>query len=208
MTGHKAVRFNFHTVSRGRDKSPWPSFFATLTLIKNCAISTEGAGKGGKQEHASRELFLFMFHWYGAISPSGPHRTDGVVFRRDRSIDFPRVSSRCPRLNEVTDFQWPAAAWMTGALLANSTLNLHSNVIKRATTFETRVLSSNREERRVLCVRALAVWISLRLKSSRYNYCRNKHAYVSRILYYDSRLYNLCVALLPAVRVSGCSIFE
>lgn len=181
VAGHKAVRFNFHIGSHGGDKSPWPPFFATLTLIKNCATSRgqwrRGGGRRAKSKNVHRESHFYLCFADIVLYPSsGPHRTVGVVFRRVRPIDFPRVSSRCPRLNEVTDFQWPAAAWMTGALLANSTLNLHSNVIKRATAFETRVLSSNREERRILCVRAFGVWVSgsLRLKTPRYNYYRNR----------------------------------
>lgn len=146
-----------------------------------------------------------MFHWYRAIPSSGPHRTVGVVFRRDRSIDFPRVSSRCPRLNEVTDFQWPAAAWMTGALLANSTLNLHSSVIKRATTFETRVLSSNREERRVLSARAFAPGV--RFKSSGYNHYRNKRVYACPVFSILIRGYITRVRLL-LFRCASIWIFD
>lgn len=64
-------------------------------------------------------------------------RRSTLYFVCGRSIDFPGVSSRCSRLNEVTDFQWLAIARMTDALLANSTLNLHSSIVERATTLET-----------------------------------------------------------------------
>lgn len=69
------------------------------------------------------------------------HRTFGVVFRRSRPalLIFLEFRHDVPDWMRWLIFNGLQPPRMTGALalLANSTLNLHSSVIKRATTFET-----------------------------------------------------------------------
>lgn len=114
----------------------WPVSFVTLILIKNCTIQATVEG-------LYRKPFFYLCSIYIKRDSTTNCIAVGVVV--GPAIDFPRVSSRCSELNEVTDFQWFAVAWMTAALLANSALNLHSNVIKYATTFEIRVLCVTRK---------------------------------------------------------------
>lgn len=135
------------------DKSPWPLSFAALTLIKKTARSLPELH--GLRGTCIENHFYLCFTY---IRDTVAHRTVGVVFRWSRALliflefrhDVPDWM-RWLIFNGSQPTEWPALA-----LLANSTLNLHSSIIKRATTFETRVLSSSRKERRILRVRTVS----------------------------------------------------
>ena len=150
MTGRRAIRFNFHTESRRRQISTSTLFRAALTLIKKLCDLSPNCWHGGT---CIESHFYLCSHLYRACDTAADCvARSRCILSVPGSIDFPRVSSRCSRLNEVTDFQWLAAAWMTGARsLSEFYIKLE---FKRRQTCDcarnSRLLSSSRKERRVL----------------------------------------------------------
>lgn len=170
MTGRKVIRFNFHAESRRRQISTSTLFRAALTLIKTLSDLSEPLARGYARAH--RKPFLFMF---SSISRARHRR------RLHRAVDV--VFCRCPALLIFLEFRHDVPDWMRWlifngsqppewpalALLANSTLNLNSNVVKRATALETRDFSRAVSQRKTSITRKSILSGLLKLKSLRHN---------------------------------------
>lgn len=129
--------------NRTKNKSPWALCFTAFTLTKKlCDLSELSASIIYIKNH----FYLCCIYLYPrARYRRGLHRTVGVVFRRSRPalLIFLEFRHDVPDWMRWLIFNGSQPPRMTGALalLANSTLNLHSSVIKRATTFEIRDFS-------------------------------------------------------------------
>lgn len=128
---------------RMKNKSPWALCFTHFTLIKKlCDLSELSASIIYIKNH----FYLRCAYLYPrARYRRGLHRTVGVVFRRSRPalLIFLEFRHDVPDWMRWLIFNGSQPPRMTGALalLANSILNLHTSVIKRATTFEIRDFS-------------------------------------------------------------------
>jgi len=165
MIGRIAIRFNFYAKSR-RWKISTSTLARRLRLLKHWTLRTV---RRGTRVHIENHFYLCSC-LYCARDTAADTASRGrcCILPVPGSIDFPRVSSRYSRLNEVTDFQWLAAAWMTGARsLSEFYIKLE---FKRHQTCDcarnSRLLSSSRKERRITCKSTLS---SLKLKSLRHN---------------------------------------
>lgn len=127
-----------------------------LTFIKkSCDLSLRSRVIGINNTH--EKSFLFILHL--SVSSRAISRWSASHIRRcissepAGSIDFPRVSSRCSRLNEVTDFQWLATAANDRRVRSLSEFYIKL-AFKRHQTRDyvrnSRLLSSSRKEERIL----------------------------------------------------------
>jgi len=108
IADRKTIRFNFHAESRRRQISTSTLFRTALTLIKKYIART--LRTTSTEVHASKAIFIYVLIYIVRTTLSRTASRGWRCILSPSSIDFPRVSSRCSRLNEVTDFQWLAAA--------------------------------------------------------------------------------------------------